>query len=204
MATCPNKNLNEWKSLVAARGENVAFYLWDKYEGDVPESESRTEIVKSGLKATNILQSPKANLFFNTAVKNKITGESFWNKMQADLGIPKEQIELLKSFNTQDKGQLIASLLGNYSYTVEINTAKDKVEMQKVLNSTVDTFQAGEYYYVRVGNYYSKYKVVDKDTPNAKFDQTNNFYFLSKEDNGISYDEYKKALEKTQKISKTE
>ena len=39
MATCPNKNLNEWKSLVAARGEDVAFYLWDKYEGDVPLSE---------------------------------------------------------------------------------------------------------------------------------------------------------------------
>jgi hypothetical protein len=128
MATCPNKNLNEWKSLVVARGEDVAFYLWDKYDGNVPESESRTEIVKSGLKATNILQSPKANQFFNTAVKNKITGESFWNKMQADLGIPKEQIELLKSFNTQDKGQLIASLLGNYSYTVEINTTKNRSE----------------------------------------------------------------------------
>jgi hypothetical protein len=128
MATCPNKNLNEWKSLVIARGEDVAFYLWDKYDGNVPESESRTEIVKSGLKATNILQSPKANQFFNTAVKNKITGESFWNKMQADLGIPKEQIELLKSFNTQDKGQLIASLLGNYSYTVEINTTKNRSE----------------------------------------------------------------------------
>jgi hypothetical protein len=200
MATCPNKSLNEWKSLVVARGEDVAFYLWDKYDGNVPESESRTEIVKSGLKATNILQSPKANQFFNTAVKNKITGESFWNKMQADLGIPKEQIELLKSFNTQDKGQLIASLLGNYSYTVEINTAKDKVKMQKVLDSTVDTFQAGEYYYIRVGNYYSKYKVVDKDTPNAKFDQTNNFYFLSKEDNSISYDEYEKALEKSNTV----
>ena len=39
MATCPNKNLNEWKSLVAARGEDIAYYLWDKYEGDVPLSE---------------------------------------------------------------------------------------------------------------------------------------------------------------------
>jgi hypothetical protein len=39
MATCPNKSLNEWKSLVAAKGEDIAFYLWDKYEGDVPLSE---------------------------------------------------------------------------------------------------------------------------------------------------------------------
>jgi len=39
MATCPNKNLDEWKSLVATRGSNMAYYLWDKYEGDVPLSE---------------------------------------------------------------------------------------------------------------------------------------------------------------------
>jgi KaiC/GvpD/RAD55 family RecA-like ATPase len=43
MATCPNKNLNEWKSLVTARGENVAFYLWDKYDGNVPLSEYKSE-----------------------------------------------------------------------------------------------------------------------------------------------------------------
>ena len=128
MAFCPNKNLNEWKSLVASRGEDIAYYLWDKYEGEVPESESRTEIVKSGLKATNILQSPKADQFFNAVVKNKITGDFFWKKMQADLGIPKEQIELLKSFNTQDRGELIAYLLANYSYTIEINTTKNRSE----------------------------------------------------------------------------
>jgi hypothetical protein len=162
MATCPNKSLNEWKSLVAARGEDVAFYLWDKYEGNVPESESRTEIVKSGLKATNILQSPKANQFFNTAVKNKITGESFWNKMQADLGIPKEQIELLKSFNTQDKGQLIASLLGNYSYTVEINTATKALRF----NDDRNHFKLGNDRYWRDGNtdtYYKNDDVISKE-----------------------------------------
>ena len=43
MATCPNKNLNEWKSLVIARGEDVAFYLWDKYDGNVPLSEYKSE-----------------------------------------------------------------------------------------------------------------------------------------------------------------
>jgi hypothetical protein len=37
MATCPNKNLSSWKSLVAAQGEDNAHYLWDKYEGNVPE-----------------------------------------------------------------------------------------------------------------------------------------------------------------------
>jgi hypothetical protein len=48
MATCPNKNLQDWKLLVASRGEDVAYYLWDTYEGNVPESESRESIVKAG------------------------------------------------------------------------------------------------------------------------------------------------------------
>lgn len=39
MATCPNINLDSWKSLVASRGEDMSYYLWDKYEGNVPESE---------------------------------------------------------------------------------------------------------------------------------------------------------------------
>ena len=126
MATCPNKNLDSWKSLVSSRGEDMAYYLWDKYEGVVPESESKSEIVKSGLKATNILQSPKADQFFNAVAKNKISGDFFWKKMQADLGIPKDQIEILKSFNTQDRGELISSILANYSFAIEINIAKQQ------------------------------------------------------------------------------
>jgi hypothetical protein len=125
MATCPNKNTEAWKLLVASRGEDIAHYLWDVYEGNVPESESRSEIVKSGLKATNILQSPKADQFFNAVAKNKISGDFFWKKMQADLGIPKDQLEILKSFNTQDRGELISSLLANYSFAIEINIAEE-------------------------------------------------------------------------------
>jgi hypothetical protein len=36
MASCPNENLDSWKQLVASRGENIAYYLWDLYEGEVP------------------------------------------------------------------------------------------------------------------------------------------------------------------------
>ena len=40
MATCPNINLPEWKALEAAK-PNLAYYLWDKYDGKVPLSEMR-------------------------------------------------------------------------------------------------------------------------------------------------------------------
>lgn len=39
MATCPNTNLDSWKELVNARGEDMAYYLWDTYEGNIPSSE---------------------------------------------------------------------------------------------------------------------------------------------------------------------
>ena len=37
MATCPNKNSDSWKQLVELRGEEMAYYLWDEYNGEVPE-----------------------------------------------------------------------------------------------------------------------------------------------------------------------
>jgi hypothetical protein len=38
MATCPNKSLDAWKQLVTAQGEDMAYYLWNEYDGNVPES----------------------------------------------------------------------------------------------------------------------------------------------------------------------
>jgi hypothetical protein len=39
MISCINTSSKEWQSLVAARGENMSHYLWDLYEGEVPQSE---------------------------------------------------------------------------------------------------------------------------------------------------------------------
>ena len=39
MARCPNINLPEWQQLVAAKGEDLAYFLWDNYNGDVPPQE---------------------------------------------------------------------------------------------------------------------------------------------------------------------
>lgn len=167
MATCPNKNTEAWQLLVTSRGEDVAHYLWDKYDGLVPESESKTEIVKTGLKATNILQSPKADQFFNAVTKNKISGDFFWKKMQADLGIPKDQIEILKSFDTQDRGELISSLLANYSYAVEINIAKDVITDQyerfTPVAKKIENFEIASITGGNVGQYFVEFINTDGD-----------------------------------------
>jgi hypothetical protein len=174
MATCPIKSLDAWKLLVSSRGEDIAHYLWDKYDGNVPELESKSEIVKSGLKATSLLQSPKADQFFNAVAKNKIVGDFFWKKMQTDLGIPKDQLEILKSFDTQDKEELISSLLANYSYAVEINTAKTEVD-------TIELFSDTQY----VGN--DKYWISEE----GKYMKKNAF---SSDEIVISKKEYENAI----------
>ena len=130
MANCPNKNLEEWKLLVASRGEDVAHYLWDKYEGNVPESESGESIIKAGLKSIDILGSQKAKDVFSKAQKNNWT----LDKTLSELQIPKEQKKfILDSYDNlifsnseitiePTLNEIVTDLLANYSYAVEINT----------------------------------------------------------------------------------
>lgn len=59
MATCPNVNLDSWKSLVNMQGEDLAYYLWDKYDGDVPGvflGESVKESVASPELSENLMK----------------------------------------------------------------------------------------------------------------------------------------------------
>ena len=76
------------------------------------------------LKSIQTLQSPKADEIFRKGDKNN------WDidKILTELAIPKEQKELIKSFNTRNREEILTSLLANYSYTIEINTAKKHIK----------------------------------------------------------------------------
>ena len=110
---CINPNSPEFKAALERTGNPL-----------LAEIEVDLENVNYSLKAIKLLQSPKADQFFNAVAKNKISGDFFWKKMQADLGIPKEQIELLKQYNTTDRNELITNILADYSYAIEINVTK--------------------------------------------------------------------------------
>lgn len=72
------------------------------------------------LKSANALQSDKVR-----NPKNNLQG--FYNDLQKQ-GVPNQQIEIIKSLNPEGKTkeELLTELLANYSYTVEINTAKNQ------------------------------------------------------------------------------
>lgn len=73
------------------------------------------------LKSVEVLSSQKADEIFRKGDKNS------WSidKILTELQIPKEQKDLILSFGTRNREEILANLLANYSYTVEINTAKD-------------------------------------------------------------------------------
>ena len=56
MATCPNINLPQWKALVEARGENLAYALWDKYKGEVPSNELRNTSLETITKVKEVIE----------------------------------------------------------------------------------------------------------------------------------------------------
>ena len=136
---CINPNSAEFKDALERTGNPL-----------LAEIEIDLENVNYSLKATNLLQSPKADQFFASATKNKISGDFFWKKMQADLGIPKEQIELLKQYNTTNRDELITNILADYSYAIEINLAKEsKTELRETSELIQDGFNYdGTPYYI--------------------------------------------------------
>jgi hypothetical protein len=135
MATCPNTNLNEWKDLVKSRGEDVSYFLWDKHNGNVPQSEYEVAYnkVSYSLKSVNLLLSAKAKQLF---AKAKNAGWDL-NKTLTELQIPKDQRVYIQevydniSYVNPETNELIepsiedlvTSLLANNSFAVEVNTS---------------------------------------------------------------------------------
>ena len=87
MATCPNINLPEWNILVDARGENMAYALWDKYNGNVPSRELRNTPSEVIAKVKKVIDKMGVNVKDLTeyAKNNPAIQESSINAL-ADLG----------------------------------------------------------------------------------------------------------------------
>jgi len=115
------------------------------------------------LKSVEILKSSKADEVFRKGDKNN------WeiDKILIELAIPKEQKELIKSFGTRNREEILTSLLANYNYTVEINTAKNKIgsdtygrgyEPKQITDKDFATSMGAE-----VGDYLVEYITEDGD-----------------------------------------
>lgn len=93
-----------------------------KSTATIKYSQADQNKVDFGLKSIEILQSDKAKQIFDKGEKNK------WdlNKILTELAIPKEQKQLILDLGITDREQIALELTTQMSYTIEINTAKEK------------------------------------------------------------------------------
>lgn len=132
MAYCPNTSLKEWKDLVSAQGKKLAYFLWDKYKGNVP---SMFYVNSQGVSYTPRVVSALLKAFENRKTIRVATDGQKTNirKYLAGQGVPSEQIDLMFSYldytnQTEVKtDDLIVDMLSSYSYAIEINTAKKTI-----------------------------------------------------------------------------
>lgn len=82
--------------------------------------------------------------------------DQFWNKVQQDLQIPKDQIALLRDVEGNTIEEKLASFAANYGYTVEINLSKAKQE-PAYYNEDTGRLEGGMY--ERPSDYYSNLTV---------------------------------------------
>jgi hypothetical protein len=113
--------------------------------------------VNYALKAVSILQSDKAKQVFDKGKKSN------WdlNKILTELAIPKEQKQLLIELGITDREQLALELASTYSYTIEINTAKEKT-----IGNDNPTYTVNGVQYVKFGE--NDYR---KRTQNSQFEK---------------------------------
>jgi hypothetical protein len=107
--------------------------------------------------------------------------------MQADLGIPKDQVELLKSFNTEDRNELVTNMLANYSFAIEINTSLDKTTVNSD-DLMFDNEGGWEAFYIGDDKY-----LTSTYTPEFYGDEGSTTYYKNKQI--ITEKEYIKARE---------
>ncbi len=124
---CPNKNNSDYKELIQEFGEGNALAAWVLNGEKTPTIEQAAKllnspVVSSQLKIVKALLDPKATILFNKFYKSD--PDKFYKEL-LNIGATKDQIELIKDIKASSINDLLTSLLANYSYTVEINTAKE-------------------------------------------------------------------------------
>jgi len=131
--------------------------VWEQGDNIFNQEEFNNQ-VQYRLKAVEILSSDKAKQIFEKGEKNK------WNldRILTELQIPKEQKQIILNLGKTNREEIITNLLTNFSYTIEINTAKQKIlEKGKYVNNI--QFNLDGFTYIKEGLIYGKFKTGTND-----------------------------------------
>lgn len=198
MINCPNKSLPEFQALISAYGEGRATAAWRNNNEAIPTVEQAATLlgiaspntVNATLKIVEALGTDKTQKLYDKFYKSN--PEKFYSELTPLAG--KQQVELLRQYNSANNPgslqDMLAGILADLSYTVEIETAKEKIQT----------------------NFGKKYNIVDKEF----FEYAGSTYKIDTDDDGdrvylkdnkqVSYvDVYEPALEaKREAVAKGE
>ena len=114
-------------------------------KSDTFYSEENQRAVKATMRSVQIMQMPDAVVNWSRVMKGGLTFNQFLDKSQ----FPKEQKALMQDiYDTEHPktlGDLMTSLISKYSYTVEINTAKETVSGRITRDINEDEADALQY-----------------------------------------------------------
>lgn len=126
MATCPNINLPEWKQLVASKGEDIAYFLWDKYDGNIPKSELKDISVEIISKVKEVISKMGVNVqsLSDYAKQNPAINESSLNALadltagiiaiaegKEDVALTEEMVHIATAIIEQKNPQLVTEMI---------------------------------------------------------------------------------------------
>jgi len=153
--SCINKNDPKFQELLGKYKNPLIAEV--KYKQLYPDNHKQVNYEFKAI--TNIIPNlTRVNQWF----KQLGNTDKFWQKLQQDLQIPKKQIELLKNSEGNTIEEKLSSFAANYSYTVEINIAKENKNLNKN-TAGVEMFSIGNTIYKssRLSDEWFKYETID-------------------------------------------
>lgn len=134
----------------------VAQVLSGELEGQISSAESpfasrNQNAVNATLKLVDALRNLKAGIWFKNLFQ-KGEKDLFFQKLQQDLQAPKAQVDMLKTWmkdkNIESVGDMIAGVLSELSYTVEVITATISDPLGNSFTSGGDRYKTEDHNYV--------------------------------------------------------
>lgn len=90
MASCPNKNTPEWKQLEAVQGEDLAYALWEKFDGNPPAKFYYTELNTETFTASSYDTRDRFNIDVHNDILDTVTFMLMDNKSKKDFDLGAE------------------------------------------------------------------------------------------------------------------
>jgi len=155
MARCPNINLPEWKQLVAAKGEDRAYFLWNNYNGNVPAQEYtdvagvnsitprvKELIAKMGVNIVELQDYAKENPEIDFSSANAIadiTGKIIAvSEGATDIDITEEMVHIATAILEQQNPSLVTQMIS-------------KIDRFKIYKDTLDQYRDNPVYQLENG-----------------------------------------------------